>query len=871
MWNGLWEEEAMNDNRPGGWTTKLSAFLAGIGILLLGIYLAVVCKDDRKYIADLADETIAFMESVCQRYDNYSLGNQSKVRQDLLEKADVLTDFLLHGQKVDSEFLEEFAKKSHLSGVLIMDRNGEEISSADSDGQDVCALWKEKMEEPMLSNIFQYIKKTYSGTATLKGVDYDFTVMATEKMVVLCYDQVKRPGTDVYEPSIDQILTNNTFHKNPVIIITDGVKILASNAKEMAQNTLVKSSPVTNAGDLSHYEGKLIHLKQAHKSWYGKRAAYGRYYIYVFYPSKEVFSNIVSAVLGCVVIYMVLCTILLLVRQHMEKEAFNREKKQLNTVKAISSIYVTMAIFHLHRMQFEEIRCSERMSLMIGDRREVSEVVDIVASRIIAPEFQKHYRDFMNPDTMKKRLKDVKNRSAIFRDISGIWYLCILIPQQFEENGEIRDVLVVARNVNDYKQSEERYKEALKKTARDAELANGVKSSFLRRMSHDVRTPVNGIRGMAVIAKRAVLDPCRVEECMDKIIASADYLRDLLDDVLRMSKLESGEIAFEEKNFDLKSLINDMKLFMEEQAEERKVRLTVDMDEISHSRVSGSPLHVRQILQNLVSNAVKFNYAGGTVKVVCRENSGVREDRTVEYEFVIEDTGVGMSKEFQKHMFEVFAQEENTARSTYTGNGLGLSIAKELIDRMGGTVRFVSRRGFGTTFTVTLPLRINDIQTEENQKMESPDSIRGVHVLVAEDNALNMEIIKTLLEDEGAVVTGAGNGKEAVMMFSEEDPGYFDVILMDIMMPEMDGIEACRQIRAMDRRDAGTIPIFAMTANAFIEDKKRSREAGMNEHLSKPLDMQEVREMIYHYCCDGAKREKDCAFEGREKQERRGE
>ena len=844
----------MNDNRPGRWTRKINAVLTGIGILMLGIYLLVVCRDDRRYIADLADETISFIESVCQRYDNYSLGNQSKVRQDLLEKADVLTDFLLRGQDSDAEFLEVFAKKSHLSGVLVLDRNGRELSSADLDGKDAYLLWKSEMEEPILSNIFHYTKKTYSGAVTLQKVDYDFAVMASEKMVVLCYAEVKRPETDVYEPSIDQILTNNTFHKNPVIIITDGTNILASNGKEIAQDTPVKSSPITDAGDLSHYEGKLIHLKRAHKSWYGKRAVYGRYYIYVFYPSKEVFANVISAVLGGIVIYMVLCTVLLLVRQHMEKEAFGRERKQLNTVKAISSIYVTMAIFHLHRMKFEEIRCSEKINSMIGTTRKVSEVVDIIASRIIAPEFQKHYRDFMNPDTMKKRLKNVQNRSAIFRDVSGTWYLCILIPQQFEDNGDVRDVLVVARNVNDYKQNEERYKEALKKTARDAELANGVKSSFLRRMSHDVRTPVNGIRGMAVIAKRAISDPDRVEECMDKIIASSDYLRDLLDDVLRMSKLESGEIAFEEKIFDLKSLINELKLFMEEQAEEKMVHLTVDMDGIFHSRVIGSPLHVRQILQNLMSNAVKFNYAGGTVKVVCRENSEVREDKTIKYEFVIEDTGVGMSKEFQKHVFEVFAQEENTARTTYTGNGLGLSIAKELIDRMGGDVRFVSRRGFGTIFTVTLPLRIDDVQTEEeNQKIESADSIRGVRVLVAEDNALNMEIVKTLLEEEGAVVTEAHDGKEAVMLFSGQDPGYFDVILMDIMMPEVDGIEACRQIRGMDREDAGTIPIFAMTANAFIEDKKRSREAGMNEHLSKPLDMQEVRAMIYRYCCDGAK------------------
>ncbi len=209
-----------------------------------------------------------------------------------------------------------------------------------------------------------------------------------------------------------------------------------------------------------------------------------------------------------------------------------------------------------------------------------------------------------------------------------------------------------------------------------------------------------------------------------------------------------------------------------------------------------------------------------------------------------------MTKEFQSHMFEVFTQEENTARTTYSGNGLGLSIAKELIDRMGGSVDFVSKRGFGTTFTVRLPMKVDFSQQEERREEEKKEfSIRGVRVLIAEDNELNMEIAKTLLEDEGAVITEAHDGKEAVEIFVKQEPGSFDVILMDIMMPEMDGLEASRKIRSLDRTDAQTIPIFAMTANAFIDDKKRSRLAGMNEHLSKPLDMQEVVKMIHCYCC----------------------
>lgn len=839
----------MNNNRPRRWTRKIDAVLAGVSILLLLVYLAVVYKNDRRYIADLADETIAFMESVCQRYDNYELGSQAKIRQGLLEKADTLTYFIPRDQLVDPDFLTAFAKKGGLDGILVLNRDREELCGTDLNGRDAYVLWKPQLGQPSLGNVFQYPKKAYCGTMTAQGVHYNLVLTAAEDVAVLCYSEIRKPETDVYEPSIDQILTNNTFHKNPVIIITDGTQILASNGKEIKQDIPVKKTPITNAGDLSHYEGRLIHLRRAHKSWYGKRAVYGHYYIYVFYPAKEVFTNMLALVFGGIAVYLVLCMLVLLVRQHSEKEYFSRERKRLNTVKAISSIYVTTAIFHLHRMEFEEIRCSDRMQSFMAGKRGAKEVIETTAARIIAPEFRKQYLDFMNPETLKERLRNVKNRSAMFRDVDGIWYLCVLIPQQFEENGDVRDVLVVARNVNEYKQNEERYKEELKKTARDAELANGVKSSFLRRMSHDVRTPVNGIRGMAVIAKRVASDPERVAECMDKIICSSDYLQDLLDDVLRMSKLESGEIAFEERTFDLRGLLQDIRFFMEEQAEERKVHFTMEMEGITHHRVIGSPLHVRQIIQNLVSNAVKFNHADGSVDICCREIGAPREDGTAEYEFVIKDTGIGMSREFQNHVFEVFAQEENTARSTYSGNGLGLSIAKELIDRMGGSVDFVSEKGVGTTFTVRIPLKmVEDQQDEAQDQSRKQFSIRGVRVLIAEDNELNMEIAKTLLEDEGAVVTQAYDGQEAVEIFSSHKPGSFDVILMDIMMPKMDGLEASRKIRSLDRKDAKTIPIFAMTANAFIEDKKKSREAGMNEHLSKPLDMQAVMEMIHCYC-----------------------
>lgn len=384
------------------------------------------------------------------------------------------------------------------------------------------------------------------------------------------------------------------------------------------------------------------------------------------------------------------------------------------------------------------------------------------------------------------------------------------------------------------KEKEEAYRKSLQEEARRADAANIAKTEFLQRMSHDIRTPINGIIGMLAVAKRYPDDLKKQDECREKISKASQLLLELINEVLDMGKLESGEVVLEESPFNLKELANEVLTVIEKLAEERDIEIIRENFSVTHWDVVGSPGHVKRLMMNILGNAVKYNKDHGKIILSLREEEG-EEGRAV-YTFTCEDTGIGMSEEYQKRIFEPFTREDESVKTAYNGTGLGMPIAKKLAETMGGSISFTSEKGKGTTFTITLPFLIDKAAGRAEKTTEEAEaSIKGVRILLVEDNELNMEISEFIIAEKGAVVTKAWNGKEAVETFAKAPEGAFDVILMDVMMPVMDGCEAAKEIRALPRKDAKRVPIIAMTANAFTEDKIRTREAGMNEHLSKPL------------------------------------
>ncbi len=394
----------------------------------------------------------------------------------------------------------------------------------------------------------------------------------------------------------------------------------------------------------------------------------------------------------------------------------------------------------------------------------------------------------------------------------------------------------------------------------EAQKANQAKSRFLLRMSHDIRTPLNGIIGMLDIAEQYPNDLKKQKDCRDKERESAQTLLEIVNEVLDMSKLESGKIELEHIPFDLVEVAKGGRTMLRSQAEGRGIEIVRESYEMPYRKLIGSPAHLKRIVMNILSNAIKYNRDNG--KIYLSLCTALLDENRVRLEFKCRDTGCGMSKEFAEHIFEPFTQEEESARSQYGGTGLGMAIAKNLTELMGGTITVESEKGKGTSFELKIPFEIDrseqkEQSSESDTESETP-SLCGMKLLLAEDNELNMEIAKFLLEEAGAEIIEASDGQEAVDVFAKSAPYELDAILMDIMMPVMDGHEATRAIRAMDRPDAKKIPIIAMTASAFAEDRIAAKKAGMNAHLAKPLDTGLVIRTIARYVGGYRKENEKC-------------
>ena len=534
-------------------------------------------------------------------------------------------------------------------------------------------------------------------------------------------------------------------------------------------------------------------------------------------------------------------------KKKQQMEATMADLKMNNEIiSAISKMYWIIYRMDLIHDTYEEISSKESMHSLTGRSGKISVQFTNARERIVAPEFQERMREFLDASTLAERLKNREEVSTEYRAITGVWHQARFIVKLRNEAGEVTNVLYVARDINDQKISELESREELRRTAQEAEKANLAKTDFLRRMSHDVRTPINGIQGCVDIADRYPDDLELQQEARTRIRTASSYLLNLVNDVLDMNKLESGNIQLERKHFNLLELLHNTNEITRMQANESGVNYYVEDGEIIHTQLIGSPVHFQQILMNIGSNAVKYNHDGGSVTVTCREVSYT--DTTAEYELTCTDTGISMSEEFQKRAFEPFAQEGQLARTKYAGTGLGLAISRKLIELQGGTLFFESIQGKGTKFILHISFEISAEEQEKKSHMYHNCSVEGIQVLLVEDNELNMEIAEFLLKEEKMKVTKAWNGREAVEIFENSEPGYFDVILMDLMMPQMGGLEATRRIRKMDREDAKSIPVFAMTANAFLDDIAQSKAAGMNEHFSKPLQMEKVIDTIRSYC-----------------------
>lgn len=526
--------------------------------------------------------------------------------------------------------------------------------------------------------------------------------------------------------------------------------------------------------------------------------------------------------------------------QKQLQDTLERVKLSNEIISSIARTYQYISRIDIPADHFEEINNRDLGYLKSQKSGKLSESNERVCRQYVAEEYQEAFLKFVDLKTLPERMKKEETLVLEYRMKDGDWHRLRFVEKKRDENGVLTHVLCLIRSISDTKKREHELMYQVEEAKKDAAL----KSRFLSNMSHDIRTPMNGIIGTLDLANRYPDDLEIQRKCREQIMTSSKYLVSIVNDILDMNKLESGDTVDQEIPFELTDLLNRINVTKQTQAAEKNIEYRVDWvtSFIRHAHLIGNPVYTERLLTTVCDNAVKFTKPGGYVRVWCAEKA-VDGERVV-YEFGCEDNGIGMSEGFVPHAFDMFSQENESSRSQYEGTGLGLAIAKKLAEHLNGTIALESRKGGGTTVIMTIPFRIG--KPEEQKKKASCEeiSIEGLQALVVEDNELNREITTFMLKSQGIRVDCAVDGQEAVVRFAESEPGHYDVILMDIMMPKLNGWDAARKIRSMKRPDAVNVPIIAMSANTFAEDIINSRISGMNGHLPKPMDEKQLLEAL---------------------------
>lgn len=702
-----------------------------VGLLLFFVVLVITVKADLSSAETRLSDMVTYIKEQYNNNMKLDIASESKSLMRMIQSVEVLSQQIQQEEKtsdITEELLENYCTISYLTGVLILDENGQVQEKYCSDEVQAVEILSQT-DQDVLLDVVDFHEKTYSVRMECEDGSYiDIAANGRQDKpgIVLVYYHTPERYTSIFNHSINSLLTGYSLEHNGTIVISENNQIVASNDKGLigAKTEDIQELKCINE---SAVEKQLVRTDYQTIPDYGLMEKGRDYYVYAYMSADKIFAKTPRNMLYTVFIYLVI-----------------------------------VGFMHALRWRMLQGHQKEQMRL------------------------QKEY-------TKNLESKNLELREAVFQ----------------------------------------------------AQKANAAKSSFLSRMSHDIRTPLNGIIGLIKINETHMDDRELVKTNQDKMLVSADHLLSLINDVLQMSKLEDENIEISHEPIDLGEISREVGTIISGRTAEAGIAFEIGKQELPVSYVYGSPLHIRQIFLNIYGNCIKYNKPHGKVTTTLKclgEKNGI-----VTYRWTISDTGIGMSEEFLKHIFEPFVQEHSDARTVYSGTGLGMSIVKKIIDRMNGTIVVISKEGEGSTFVITLPFEIAEKPEEIPAEMDGEVNIAGLHLLLAEDNELNAEIARTLLEDEGAITTIVNDGQQAVDIFSRNKPGTFDAILMDIMMPEMDGLSATKAIRALDREDAGTIPIIAMTANAFDEDEKKCMEAGMNAHLVKPLDIQKMKEAVCRY------------------------
>lgn len=739
--------------------------------------------------------------------------------------------------------LADYVKDQRLTGAVILNSRLEPVLYEAGDG---LFPWQTVVQRVFVKNILTYPFKQFASREAFGDIGfYDYGVVARQNSAGLIMTwEKKKPGQ--FGVVSKDLYPGDTFAMDSLVFVVRKGRIVSTNLEgwngQSQQKCPFLSAPIRH---LAAYDLNLYDVQG--EKWYGRFTQVKGHQVFVLIPEATLFefrkSEFGEVLFGFVLVLGLMALVRIRIRQSYVQEL----QTQFDTIQGISSIYVSTYLVRIPENSVQLLKSTAEIRRIYRPGMRATDFFRTYLNMEIAPSCIAEAWAFFNIETLGERLASTCKLETKLKLKDGRWIRVMAIAQTRNKSGTLTACLLTSRDITEEQQHEAAVQKQLREAAEAAKSAAVAKMQFLRHMSHDVRTPINGIRGLLEVARRAPNDVQRQTYCREKIWMISGTLLELVNDVLDMSKLDSGGERLESVPFDISELMDELVVMTQPIADKQGVLIKRRM-EGSWWRVIGSRKHLRRICTNLIFNAVKFTPAGGSVTIGCRAISAGSGNMTLE--FSCRDTGRGMSKEFQKHIFEPFQQEDsNAARTTYQGTGLGLVITKQLVQLMGGSIDFVSELGRGTTFTVRIPLKTDDsvpVETSDEPDIHLKD-LKGMRVLLVEDNEINREIAHCFLSDAGVEVTEVTNGDEAVKKFEETAPGTFDLILMDIMMPLVDGLEATRRIRALPRSDAAAIPIVAMTANVFDDDIEECIRAGMNKHLSKPLDCEKLFRVLSVY------------------------
>lgn len=820
-------------------------------------FLLLTARDNSKLNSTL-DETFDFVKNRIESYEIYDTNDQVKSLVRLLDKTTELSRVIEQEGNLSTEMLDEYAREQRLTGILVLDQNLEVTEQSAKDG-DTMSLWQKLIKSDYVRDIAEHPEKTYTTRLRNKGKIYDFAAVARQDAagILITYAQKEEVNELNGDLTMASLFSDFPFEMNGSVVICDDDKVVSTNRQELTARSIEEAkSQYKNKFEAD--ENGIVHLRSETGNWFGRREKIKDYDAYIFFPESQVYitRNIIC------VIYVLLALLLFLLyrvsRSRTEKRSILQDQKRLRVINALGHAYSSISLVNLKTEEIEILKSSENMKPdQKGDMLSKAHQEELIR-QVIAEPFQEAYWKFVDISTVAKRLEERETLSFTARTVDERWMTMIIVPQGYDKDGKLCTVLVANRDVTEEKEREIAQDRNLRNALAAAEHANRAKTVFLNNMSHDIRTPMNAVIGFAALATTHIDNKELVLDYLKKIHISGQHLLSLINDVLDMSRIENGSVRIEYTVVHLPDILHDLKIIIQESVHSKQQELYIDTQDVLHEDIITDKLRLTQVLLNISSNAVKFTPVGGTVNIRVSEKP-CRRDGCTTVVFSVKDDGIGMSPEFREQVFESFTREHTVTENGIGGTGLGMAITKNIVDMLGGTIQVESEVGRGTEFTVMLECEISEMTVKEEPDPEQREPLKnekqkiraeiqrryeGKKVLLVEDNELNREIATAIMEEIGLDVDCVEDGTDAVNIMSSAEGGKYDLIFMDIQMPKMDGYTATREIRTLNDPKCANIPIIAMTANAFEEDRKKAIKAGMNAHIAKPISVDIILENL---------------------------